>query len=903
MLCVAMMLSVMVMGAGAAFTDQDKIVNEEAVDMISALGIVDGYEDDSFQPEKNIERGEAAKMIAVMLNGGKDAVQDTSVSSFNDVLGSADAWANKYIEYGVSKGILAGVGDNRFAPASNVTGTQMAKMLLVALGYDPIKEGYQTDGSWDLEVNTDAVNAGLYAGMGSVDMSAALTRDNAALMIWNALQANTVRYSIFGGLTKNDTTLLQDAFGSEYGVDTGVMAQIYYNKGSKAEYTYSIVDVNTDRTNIVNVIGGDLPANAETYNTTADYSDLFGMNVSVLYKGDEALCIRVNEGGVVVEGVWGDIGGANANDNTFTVNGQKYYLDNVVGDQGILGRDVVIPFNGFDDYYKLIQFWKDDIIPFLEPKDQYSFRAIDLDGDTRVDLFVFYPYVVLNVDDVDDDDFTTSIIGSDDAKLFVDPDMQEDAFVSAGVRWSVDLAGNIEYDDVQVYGDLARYGYVKAVPATFTAQGEDTYTALEIKTATPSALSRQDELITMNGTQYTGELLTDSTLAPATNIDVFADISLKHSYNYVEVNGYLFILDGAGVQAPSNYTVVTAAAASSAVTSGTYKTDLLLSNGDTLSDVNAKVVTNDQGNPAISSTKPNVGTMYTYTMDNSGNYILTRVSAKASLAENTSIYDVQEAYQTGATLNDQNLNGSDRYRSDAYDDYFMGVANPKAKYYIKDNAAIFVYNVEDDTYDVITGAELEDATVTTWAFTGASEKSKGFVTVDLGYVAVEHDVNEVSYDAYIDADPTRTIETDANGDFFVKVDIIKAGGEKVTVESKHCESETDPLIVDLYKMNLEDDHNIYTIRELDGKIVHLEEKVALQEVTVTATIDEVGDGFKGKINNAGREITFVIDSEDTNMYSLLKKGVDAITVNDTVWVATEKAGGTVRTLTHLVYND
>ena len=102
-LCVAMMLSVMVMGAGAAFTDQDKIVNEEAVDMISALGIVDGYENDSFQPSKNIERGEAAKMIAVMLTGGKDAVQDTSVSSFNDVLGSADAWANKYIEYGVSK--------------------------------------------------------------------------------------------------------------------------------------------------------------------------------------------------------------------------------------------------------------------------------------------------------------------------------------------------------------------------------------------------------------------------------------------------------------------------------------------------------------------------------------------------------------------------------------------------------------------------------------------------------------------------------------------------------------------------------------------------------------------------------------------------------------------------------
>ena len=72
---------------------------------------------------------------------------------------------------------------------------------------------------------------------------------------------------------------------------------------------------------------------------------------------------------------------------------------------------------------------------------------------------------------MDDDDFTTSIIGSDDAKLFVDPDMQEDAFVGDRDPWGVNLVGNIEYDDVQVNGDLARYGYVKAVPATFTAPG------------------------------------------------------------------------------------------------------------------------------------------------------------------------------------------------------------------------------------------------------------------------------------------------------------------------------------------------------------------------------------------------------------------------------------------------
>ena len=46
-LCVAVMLSVMVTGAGAAFSDQDKIENTEAVNMCTALNIIGGYPDGS----------------------------------------------------------------------------------------------------------------------------------------------------------------------------------------------------------------------------------------------------------------------------------------------------------------------------------------------------------------------------------------------------------------------------------------------------------------------------------------------------------------------------------------------------------------------------------------------------------------------------------------------------------------------------------------------------------------------------------------------------------------------------------------------------------------------------------------------------------------------------------------
>ncbi len=94
MLCVAVMLSVMVMGAGAAFSDQDKIENTEAVNMCTALNIIGGYPDGSYKPEGNIKRSEITKMICVALNGGKEPnVSTNTTPTFSDVRGTNAAWA------------------------------------------------------------------------------------------------------------------------------------------------------------------------------------------------------------------------------------------------------------------------------------------------------------------------------------------------------------------------------------------------------------------------------------------------------------------------------------------------------------------------------------------------------------------------------------------------------------------------------------------------------------------------------------------------------------------------------------------------------------------------------------------------------------------------------------------
>jgi hypothetical protein len=296
-----MMLSVMVVGAGAAFSDQSKIKNTEAVDACTALNIIGGYPDGSFKPEGNITRAEVTKMICVALNGGKEPNLATNATpTFSDVRTNANsAWAEKYIESCASQGIVSGVGGGKFAPAGNVTGTQLAKMLLVALGYKSENEGF-TGNAWATNVNTIASAKGLYEGLEKLDVSAALTRDSAARMIWNALQAYEVEYKTTlttdknGQLTSQITvqdkvvgsnndkiTLLRDKYDAW--VNVGTLVGVSSN-----EITLTMSGADQTASDLVNYIG----SGADRYpdptikfsKLTTDYSSLIGQRVKVIFK-------------------------------------------------------------------------------------------------------------------------------------------------------------------------------------------------------------------------------------------------------------------------------------------------------------------------------------------------------------------------------------------------------------------------------------------------------------------------------------------------------------------------------------------------------------------------------------------------------------------------------------------
>ena len=86
-LALVMTMSLVTVSAGAVdFTDDSDIDYKEAVDVISALGIVDGYSDDSFRPDGSLTRGAAAKIICNLVLGPTTAsALSATTAPFRDV--------------------------------------------------------------------------------------------------------------------------------------------------------------------------------------------------------------------------------------------------------------------------------------------------------------------------------------------------------------------------------------------------------------------------------------------------------------------------------------------------------------------------------------------------------------------------------------------------------------------------------------------------------------------------------------------------------------------------------------------------------------------------------------------------------------------------------------------------
>ena len=208
LILVIAMIGSFAFAATPVYRDANTINQTEAVEVMSALGVINGYPDGTMKPNDTVTRAEMAKMIAFILNKGEDVgAMYAGACTFAD---TASHWAAGYVAYCAQAGIINGKNATTFDPDAPVTGTEAAKMVLGMLGHEGEKAGL-TGTAWASTTMSLAAKNNLVGSTNNLDvnMGQSLSRENTARLLLNGLQANMVEYKGGTNISIGNVTLTQ----------------------------------------------------------------------------------------------------------------------------------------------------------------------------------------------------------------------------------------------------------------------------------------------------------------------------------------------------------------------------------------------------------------------------------------------------------------------------------------------------------------------------------------------------------------------------------------------------------------------------------------------------------------------------------------------------------------------
>ncbi len=107
---------------------------EEAIEFVYLRGVVDGYPDGTYKPDKQINRAEFTKIIVEAVYPG----QATGSNCFPDV---KEEWFAPYVCFAAEKGIIDGYPDGTFRPADYVNYVESLKIIMEAFGFEAVEDG------------------------------------------------------------------------------------------------------------------------------------------------------------------------------------------------------------------------------------------------------------------------------------------------------------------------------------------------------------------------------------------------------------------------------------------------------------------------------------------------------------------------------------------------------------------------------------------------------------------------------------------------------------------------------------------------------------------------------------------------------------------------------------------
>ena len=539
-----MLVGMMSVGASAVnasdFTDADEIVNKDAVSTMTALGIINGKEDGSyFDPTGNVTRAEMAKMLCVAINGGVDpvlGVKDTP--TFTDIKGT---WAESYIEYCAANGIIAGRGNNKFDPTGTVSATEAAKMLLGVLGYSAEKSGL-VGNDWAINTNVLANQNGLYKKLANLNANTLLTRDNAAQMIYNALDANMVELNAAG----NYTTSQYSYTGTESVVTGTERVWVVKIKDSSVNDAIKALDgsVYNSRQDAIDTLkeanGGTTPLDTGTYTLEQKTQNVYGENTVTKY-ADETMGHKylslITDGDAVLTDVEKDSKGT----YTLYMNGitTKGQYTKVEGDySNLIGQKVEVLYKDRENVYGVYASTDSSLIveSTAGKVGTLSNNEVKIDGttykvDSNVTTTALYTGKLIDglnvggnkaaaVKAYDNDDN-----GKIDTVVYVPFTAAKVTYVGEK-SFNTDVNTNVKFEDVNAYDDMAKNDYVIKSDAANTVDDTDTYVLAE--TVKGKIEATKSNSVRIDGTWYNYVTTTPD-----------KDLALDSTVKAAVLNGYI----------------------------------------------------------------------------------------------------------------------------------------------------------------------------------------------------------------------------------------------------------------------------------------------------------------------------------------------------------------------------
>lgn len=242
-LAVVMIMSVVTVASAKTYKDADAEAFKnyaDAIDALSSLNILDGFEDGEFKADRTFNRAQAAKIVAIVHNAatngkikGQDAISALYSNAQNPFVDCNTSWALPYINYCRITGLADGMTATTYAPKRELTGVQWLKLMLTTLNFDTAKEGYTGTG-WDVNVLNRANEVGLTAGLADDWKAIApIKRGEAAQILYNALTKYLVEY---GQLVKNNYDTTGKYYKTAF-ISNEQVAQSGYTLGAKMGIT------------------------------------------------------------------------------------------------------------------------------------------------------------------------------------------------------------------------------------------------------------------------------------------------------------------------------------------------------------------------------------------------------------------------------------------------------------------------------------------------------------------------------------------------------------------------------------------------------------------------------------------------------------------------------------------